>query len=60
LQYTLDNFASVAEAVEELSKEEFLGVSSHVPDKDMFATIHLSISDATGDNAILEYITGNW
>lgn len=57
-QYVLDNFATVAEAVEELSKESFAIVSDFIPGTDKFTTVHLSISDATGDNAILEYIQG--
>ena len=57
-QYVLDNFATVAEAVEELSKESFAVVSDFIPGTDKFTTVHLSISDATGDNAILEYIQG--
>jgi penicillin V acylase-like amidase (Ntn superfamily) len=57
-QYVLDNFATVAEAVEELSKESFDIVSDFIPGTDKFTTVHLSISDANGDNAILEYIQG--
>lgn len=57
-QYVLDNFASVSEAVEELRKESFAIVSDFIPGTDKFTTVHLSISDATGDNAILEYIQG--
>ncbi len=57
-QYVLDNFATVAEAVEELSKESFAIVSDFIPGTDKFTTVHLSISDATGDNAIFEYIKG--
>ncbi len=57
-QYVLDNFATVAEAVDELSKESFAIVSDFIPGTDKFTTVHLSISDATGDNAILEYING--
>lgn len=57
-QYTLDNFATVAEAVDAFEKNTFAVVSSHIPGTDIFATVHLSISDATGDNAILEYING--
>ena len=57
-QYVLDNFATVAEAVYELRKESFAIVSDFIPGTDKFATVHLSISDATGDNAILEYING--
>ncbi len=57
-QYVLDNFASVKEAVDELKKEKFMICSDFIPGTDMLATLHLSISDATGDNAIFEYIGG--
>jgi choloylglycine hydrolase len=57
-QYVLDNFATVAEAVEALEKESFAVVSDFIPGTDKFTTVHLSISDATGDNAIFEYIEG--
>lgn len=57
-QYVLDNFATVKETVEELRKESFAIVSDFIPGTDKFTTVHLSISDATGDNAILEYING--
>lgn len=58
-QYALDNFASVAEAVEAFQKEEFQIVSDFIPGTDKFTTVHLSLSDASGDNAILEYIDGD-
>jgi penicillin V acylase-like amidase (Ntn superfamily) len=57
-QYVLDNFATVAEAVTELSKEEFVIVTDFIPGTDKFTTVHLSLSDAKGDSAILEYIDG--
>jgi len=57
-QYLLDNFATVAEAVENHRKEDFVVVSDEIPDEGRFATLHLSISDATGDSAILEYVDG--
>nr|WP_173968101.1 linear amide C-N hydrolase [Flavobacterium collinsii] len=57
-QYTLDNFATVAQAVASFEKNDFSVVSSHIPGTNIFATVHLSISDSTGDNAILEYING--
>ncbi len=57
-QYVLDNFASVKEAVDELQKEKFVIVSDYMPGSDKYATLHLSISDATGDSAIFEYIGG--
>ncbi len=58
LQYVLDNFSTVQEAVEALGKEEFVVVSSFIPGTDKFTTVHLSISDKTGNNAIFEYIGG--
>lgn len=58
LQYVLDNFASVKEAVVALRKQEFVVASAHIPGTDIFATVHLSLSDKTGDNAIFEYIDG--
>lgn len=57
-QYVLDNFTTVAEAVNELKKEEFAIVSDFIPGTDKFTTVHLSISDPTGDSAIFEYIGG--
>lgn len=57
-QYVLDNFATVAEVVTELSKEEFVVVSAYLPGTERFTTLHLSVSDASGDNAIFEYIDG--
>ncbi len=58
LQYVLDNFASVTEAVKELSQENFDIVSDYIPGTEQFTTVHLAMSDATGDNAVLEYING--
>ncbi|NQD70544.1 linear amide C-N hydrolase [Sphingobacterium shayense] len=57
-QYVLDNFATVNEAVETLKDEPFVIVSDYIPGTDKFTTLHLSISDASGDNAIFEYING--
>jgi penicillin V acylase-like amidase (Ntn superfamily) len=57
-QYALDNFATVAEAVEQLRKEEFVIVTDFIPGTDKYTTVHLSLSDVNGDNAILEYING--
>jgi penicillin V acylase-like amidase (Ntn superfamily) len=56
-QYVLDNFATVSEAVETLAKEPFQIVAPPIPGG--FApTMHLSISDPTGDSAIFEYLGG--
>ena len=57
-QYVLDNFATVDEAVEALAKDDFDVASDLMPDGSRMATLHLSVSDAGGDNAIFEYIGG--
>jgi choloylglycine hydrolase len=56
-QYALDNFATVAEAVAALRAEPFYIVALSLPG-DMAGVAHLSLSDPTGDSAILEYIDG--
>jgi len=57
-QYVLDNFATVAEAVAALEKEPFVIVTDAVPGEQRLATLHLSMSDASGDSAIVEYVKG--
>jgi choloylglycine hydrolase len=57
-QYALDNFATVAEAVEAFRRDDFVVVTDFIPGTDKYTTVHLSLSDATGDNAILEYVGG--
>jgi choloylglycine hydrolase len=57
-QYVLDNYATVDEAVKELKKEPFIVITDSVPGQNRLATLHLSMSDKTGDSAIVEYING--
>ena len=57
-QYVLDNFSTVAEAVAVLETEPFTVVTAKVPGESRLATLHLSMSDASGDSAIIEYIDG--
>lgn len=57
LQYALDNYGTVAEAVDALSREPFVIVAPVLPDGHA-ATGHLALSDKTGDNAIFEFIGG--
>src|SRR5215813_10666611 len=57
LQYVLDNYATVAEAVAALSKEPFSLVAVTMPNGSK-ERLHLSISDASGDSAIFEYVKG--
>lgn len=57
-QYVLDNFATVDEAVKALENEPYTIVTDSVPGESRLTTLHLSISDKTGDSAIIEYIGG--
>ncbi len=57
-QYVLDNFATVQEAVDALAKEPFTIVTTNVPGEEKLATLHLSLSDSSGDSAIVQYIDG--
>lgn len=57
LQYALDNYATVAEAVAELRKEPFYIVTDMTPDGHL-ALLKLSLSDTSGDSAIFEYVGG--
>lgn len=56
-QYVLDNFATVDEAVNELRKETFRIDAPDMPNGAK-STLHLAISDASGNSAIFEYIKG--
>ncbi|WP_417380727.1 linear amide C-N hydrolase [Gimesia sp.] len=56
-QYVLDQFATVEEAVNELRKETFRMVTVVAPNG-AAGTVHLSLSDPSGDSAIFEYIGG--
>ncbi|HCO21648.1 MAG: choloylglycine hydrolase [Gimesia sp.] len=56
-QYVLDQFATVEEAVSELRKETFRMVTVVAPNG-AAGTVHLSLSDPSGDSAIFEYIGG--
>lgn len=57
-QYVLDNFATVSEAVQELRKETFRIDAPNMPNGSA-STLHLAITDATGNTAVLEYIDGH-
>lgn len=59
VQYLLDNFASVSEAVQAMKDSKIEVVSSPIPGSDPKPpTLHFSLSDATGDSAIFEYLNG--
>lgn len=59
-QYFLDNFATVDEAVKWMEKTAFQvlpsGVQTDSGRKE--GTVHLALSDKSGDNAVIEYIDG--
>ncbi len=57
VQYFLDNFATVTESVEAMKDEPFTLVAPVLPNG-RAAAVHLSLSDPSGDSAILEYIDG--
>lgn len=58
LQYYLDNFATVAEAVEWTTKSQVEIAQLFDPTGHLVPTLHLAINDATGDSAIIEYTDG--
>ena len=56
-QYTLDNFATVSEAVETMQHTPLYLIAPTLPNG-VLGQAHLSLSDSTGDSAIFEYING--
>lgn len=59
-QYLLDRYATVAEAVADLRDNPVLVAGGEVPvgPPGRAATVHVSLSDATGDSAIIEFVGG--
>ena len=57
-QYVLDNFATVREAVDELKKETFRIDAPRMPNGGPESTLHMAITDETGNTAVLEYLDG--
>lgn len=57
LQYILDNFGTVEEAVAALREEPFAIVAPDLPGGKP-AGGHVAIADASGDSAVLEYLGG--
>lgn len=55
--YVLDNFATTAEAVAQLRLDSFQINAPSIPGGGE-TTLHMAISDATGNNAIIEYVDG--
>ncbi|MCC5956438.1 MAG: linear amide C-N hydrolase [Natronohydrobacter sp.] len=59
-QYLLDRFGTVADAVTDLRENPVLVAGGEVPvgPPGKAATVHISISDASGDSAIIEFVDG--
>ncbi|MBK5927687.1 linear amide C-N hydrolase [Rhodobaculum claviforme] len=59
-QYLLDRYATVAEAVADLRATPVQVAGGEVPvgPPGRAATVHVSLSDATGDSAIIEFVAG--
>lgn len=58
IQYLLDNYATVDEAVKGMQERKFDIVPMIIPGDNYSLAVHVSISDATGDNAIFEFMKG--
>ncbi|KAA8960870.1 linear amide C-N hydrolase [Mycobacterium sp.] len=58
LQYFLDNFATVAEAVAWITDTGVQVVPLADPGTGEIPAVHLALDDATGDSAIVEYLDG--
>lgn len=57
MQYILDSYGSVAEAVNALKTEPFVIIAPNLPG-DKPAGAHVSLADSSGDSAIFEYVDG--
>lgn len=58
LQYFLDNFATVADAVAWIDETKVQVVPMGDPATGEVPAVHLALDDATGDSAIIEYVDG--
>ncbi len=58
LQYIFDNFATVSEAVKGLQSDTIQIVPVPIPNSEHLPTMHISLSDASGDSAIVEFLKG--
>ncbi len=57
LQYMLDNYATVAEAVAAMRNDPLTIITADAPNGKP-ATVHIALSDAGGDSAIFEFVGG--
>ena len=56
-QYVLDNYATVNEVVNALTQAQFNMVAPILPNGAK-ASLHLAVTDSSGDNAVFEHING--
>ena len=59
VQYMLDNFATVDEAVKFTQLSSVQIEALNIPLTDEGINVHLALEDASGDSAIVEYVKGN-
>jgi penicillin V acylase-like amidase (Ntn superfamily) len=58
LQYFLDNFATVADAVDWIERTGVQVVQLTDPGSGEIPALHLALDDASGDSAVIEYVNG--
>ena len=58
ISYFLDNFATVDEAYDWISKNEF-AISGKTFDGGTVSLLHWALTDPTGDTMVIEYVDGN-
>lgn len=57
VQFVLDNYATVDEVVKGLNQQQFTMLAPPLPNG-IIPTVHLAVTDSSGDNAIFEYVDG--
>jgi choloylglycine hydrolase len=58
LQFILDNFASVKGVVEYLKEDNIQIAPVPIPNSEHLPTMHVSVSDSSGDSAVIEFLDG--
>jgi choloylglycine hydrolase len=59
MQYVLDNFATVADAVAWMESSQLAMAAQSDPISGRAVTLHLALDDTSGDSAIVEYLDGS-
>ncbi|WP_328865389.1 linear amide C-N hydrolase [Streptomyces sp. NBC_00304] len=58
MQYVLDNFATVSDAVAWIESSQLQVVAQTDPSSGKPVTLHMALDDRTGDSAVVEYLDG--